>query len=33
MEKALEISGAEVITVAVRRVDLSAKDNLLKHII
>jgi thiazole synthase len=32
MEKALEVSGAEVITVAVRRVDLSAKDNLLKHI-
>lgn len=31
-ERALEASGAEVITVAIRRVDLNAEDHLLNHI-
>ena len=32
MEKALAESGAEIITVAVRRVDFQAEDHLVKHI-
>jgi len=31
-EKALELSGADMVTVALRRVDLDADDNLLNHI-
>jgi thiazole synthase len=32
MLRAFEVSGAEMITVALRRVDLSAADNLISHI-
>ena len=32
MEKALEVSETELVTVAIRRVDLSAKDHLMNHI-
>jgi thiazole synthase len=32
MQKAIELSGAEIITVAVRRIDFNAKENMLSYI-
>ena len=32
MKEAADVSGAEIITVAVRRIDFNAKENLLSYI-